>query len=195
MSSLKTESRAPSFTDVQVRRVIEAARAYDDQNKYYDDIFNATGRRLRQGFATKEDIAVISFWKAINLSTPWVNRFLKTDPERVVEVTRSAFSEVVDGDEARLRALEPLPGFAHWHGPSGGAIPSTLLCCWNPDEYAVVDRRSRNGLRVLGGDAAGVLRYWSDVRYLRDLARKTDPETTARDIDKGLFMIGGRRAG
>ncbi len=181
----------PEVPEATVQQVLDAAQAYDDMSPYYDDIFNATGQRLRdQGYATKLDVAAVTFWKAINLSTPWVRTFVHTDPRSVREATTKAFLPGL-GDKDRLKALEQLPGFRSWYGRPGGAIPSTLLCCWDPENYAVTDERAREGLALVGMNANGLLEYWKAVRSLRDSARRLRPSISARDIDKALFKLAG----
>ncbi len=181
-------------SDDDVALVLGAILAYDEQAPHYDAIFNDTGRRLReQGFATKEDVAIVSFWKAINLSTPWVRHFLNTDPQVVVDTTREAFREGIE-DRDRLVALQYLPGFCWWGGPNGGAIPSTLLCCWNPQDYAVTDIRAREGLlNLVGCQVKGLLDYWQAIRIIRAAANRLRPSVSARDIDKALFTLAGDR--
>lgn len=175
--------------------VLAAIESYDDAAPHYDQIFNDTGRRLRdQGFATKEDVAVVTFWKAINLSTPWVRAFLNLDPLLIREATQEAFRRGIS-DRNRLVALQKLPGFRWWGGPNGGAIPSTLLCCWDPHDYAVTDRRAREGLlNLVGYQVKDLLDYWQAVRIIRDATAGLRPNSvSARDIDKALFTLAGDR--
>lgn len=109
-------------------------------------------------------------------------------PEAVVRaVTRQAFS--AEDDQAALRSLAVLPGYE-----SQEALPTALLCAYDPARYAVLDRRALAALASLGlgvGRTRGVtLRYLAQVRRLRDQLADARPGTTARDVDKGLFMVG-----
>lgn len=180
-------------SEEHLRRIVEGAAQYDKDHPYYDTVFNDTGSRLRkQGHATKEDIAILSFWKSINLSTPWARRFLDLDPQMVEDASKQAFRDEAS-DEDRLSALSVLPGFYYWRGPTGGAIPSTLLCCWDPENYAVTDIRVREALDSLGVTAKGLLEYLQTVRNIRDSIRSLGLDATARDVDKGLFILAGDR--
>ena len=180
------------ISDRDLDRLLEEAELYNRDDPHYDDVFNDTGRRLRsQAFATKEDVAILAFWKAINLAVPWAKDFLRADPRVVHGATQQAFREGVE-DADRLAALEHLPGFRSWRDPTGGAIPSTLLCCWNPHDYAVTDIRVREALLDLTGyQVRGLLDYWDAVRIIRRAAARLRPSVTARDIDKGLFRLAG----
>ncbi len=79
-------------------------------------------------------------------------------------------------------------------------MATTLLCAFDPSRYAVMDWRARRGLDHLGlgvGESAPgrTVRYLARVRAMRDdLCSVGSWEPTARDIDKGLFMIGGSPA-
>lgn len=182
-------------SDDHIALVLAAISSYDQRFPHYDKIFNDTGRRLRQqGFATKDDIAVLGFWKAINLATRWATDFLNTDPQSIRDATQASFGREIS-DRDRLTALEQLPGFRSWKGSDAGAIPSTLLCCWNPQEYAVTDIRAREGLlSLVGYRVKDVLDYWLAVRLIRDAANRRQPSlTSARDIDKALFVLAGDR--
>jgi hypothetical protein len=117
---------------------------------------------------------------------------LDKEPHLVENVTRSAFQDGAS-DEERLSALSQLPGFYTWKGREGGAIPSTLLCCWDPENYAVTDVRVREELARLGSLATGVREYFEEARAIRDRARELrfKLDATARDVDKGLFTLAG----
>lgn len=104
------------------------------------------------------------------------------------ETTKAAFAAATDAEA--LRALATLPGFA-----SKEAIPTALLAAFDPVRYAVMDRRARAALDVLGfgvGTSRGLTsRYLERVRELRDQIRPTAPTITASDVDKGLWVLGG----
>lgn len=194
ISPERKRNRMFSVSDDQVQQVMAAKRDYDNQFPYYDDIFRTAGDRMRQQeFATKEDVAVIAFWKAINLSTSWVREFLNADPDLVRSATRQAFHPGIS-DLERLEALEGLRGFKSARQADGGAIASTVLCCWNPYDFAVTDIRAREALRgLVGHNATLLLDYWQAVRIIRDAAKTVDPDVSARDVDKALFTLAGNK--
>lgn len=109
----------------------------------------------------------------------------------VREVTREAFS--AEGDAAKLDALSVLPGFA-----TQEAIPTALLCAYDPIDYGVMDQRALYALNRwesgVGAHPGMTLRYLARVRAIRGHLRDERDGVTARDVDKGLFVLGADRA-
>ena len=112
---------------------------------------------------------------------------LKIPEVEVRAITRAGFEAVIDPNA--LAALASLPGFKQ-----RGVMSTALLCAYDPVRYGVMDRWALKGLTTLGrgvGRSLGMtVRYLEVVRALRDELRTTRPSTTARDIDKALFMLG-----
>lgn len=178
-------SSAPPGWEDELLRAIEQ---YDRDDPYYDEVFCDTSRRIRQRKeASKADIAAITFWKR-SAQGAWTGKLLALPDQHVREVTREAFA--ADGDAAKLRALAPLPGFK-----GQNAIPTALLCAFDPAEFAVMDRRAHNALGRWGlgvGQQRGVtLRYLKRVRAIREHLRPQREEIMSREVDKGLFVLGG----
>lgn len=168
--------------------LLTAVDQYDRDDPYYDEVFDDTSRRIRErGEASKADIAVITFWKR-SAQGAWTGKLLALPDERVREVTRGAFA--AEGDAAKLRGLASLPGFKRQN-----AIPTALLCAYDPVEFAVMDRRAHNALGRwalgVGGHRGMTLRYLQRVRAIRERLRPERKGITARDVDKGLFVLGG----
>ena len=171
---------------VDLDRLLTAIDAYDLR---YDQVFEETGARLRvRGEAGLADICVLIAWKRATWGA-WIKDFLVTPDAEVRRRTHDAFA--ASGDQESLDALAPLPGFGGKY-----AMATVVLCAHDPVHYGVVDRRSLKGLKLLECPVAGgrgiTLRYLDRVRELRDLARAQRPELTARNVDQGLWVLGGR---
>ena len=114
---------------------------------------------------------------------------LRTPEAEVRAATGSAFGAI--GDDARaLGALSALPGFK-----TMAALATVVLSAFDPVELGVMDDRAFTGLEIIG---LSIERGWGEtVRYLvrlreiRDCLRQHRAEVTARDVDKGLFILGG----
>jgi len=78
------------------------------------------------------------------------------------------------------------------------AIATTVLACNDPDEFGVLDWRAPKGLkrieRPIERGRGETLQFLVRVRELRDLVRGFRSNVTARNIDQGLWFIGGRQA-
>jgi hypothetical protein len=173
-------------------KLLEAIDRYDAANPFYDEVFIEVGDRVRSaGEASKSDIAVITFWKRSGQGS-WIGELLAIPDEQVRSATREAFG--LEDDAAKLNAMSDLPGFA-----SQEAIPTAVLCAYDPVDHAVMDRRALAALADLGlgvGTERGkTLRYLARVRAMRDQLRGQRPALTARDVDKGLFVFGGDAGG
>jgi hypothetical protein len=176
--------------DADVLALAECIRAYEARAATYDELFEATSASIRaRGRAGKADLAALAFWKRLNCNTKWVASLLQLPESVILDVTGSAF-EMPDC-RGRFQALERLPGFRNW-----GPFASTLLCAYDPQNYAVRDRRTLNGLGRLGvpiADGRGVaVRYHERVEQLRDVLRQQPgwSDVSARQVDKGLFELG-----
>ena len=112
-------------------------------------------------------LAAVTFWKAIHLSTPWVRTFLYTGPRSIREATTKAFLPGL-GDKRSADGPRAGAGLSLLVRSSWRAIPSTLLCCWDPEDFDVTDERAREGLALVGVNLNGLLEYWKAVRSLRD---------------------------
>jgi hypothetical protein len=173
------------------QRLLDAMAAYDDNDPYYDEVFDETSARIREaGEASKADIAVITFWKR-SAQGSWIGDLLALPDVEVRQTTRTAFAAA--GDAAKLDELSTLPGFRRKH-----AIPTALLCAHDPVDYSVMDRRALSALAGLGlgvGPQRGMtLRYLSRVRAVRERLAEQRHGVTAREVDKGLFILGGPAA-
>ena len=88
-------------------------------------------------------------------------------------------------------ALAPLPGFKMKY-----AMATAVLACNDPDEFGVLDWRALKGLmrikRPVEAGRGETLRYLDRLRELRDLVRGFRSSVTARNVDQGLWFIGGQ---
>ena len=171
-----------------LNRLLEAIDAYDGET--YDEVFREVHDRIASsGSAGKMDIAAITFWKRSGQGA-WIKDLLNVPEETVRTTTAAAFAAADDG--AALDALAVLPGFHRKE-----AIATALLSAADPQNFGVMDRRTLQALAALGrgvGTSRGLtLRYLTAVRDLRDELATVRPGLTARDIDKGLYVLGGPR--
>lgn len=167
-------------------------RRYEDRSSNYDEVFNITSTRIGQrGAADKHDLAALAFWKRLNCNTRWVTSLLHMSNDDVTDVTATAFRQREPRDRFATLA-QGLPGCGNW-----GPFASTILCAYDPVNYAVRDRRALQGLECLGQSiqtgSGEWRRYHDQVLDLRNSLRR-DPawqDVTARQVDKGLFELGG----
>lgn len=178
--------------DIDLERLANHIETYEQRSQTYDELFESTSDRIRRRHqADKRDLAALAFWKHLNCNTVWVGRLLDIADEEVCAATRVAFRAIEPGDRYSVLA-ERLPGCRNW-----GPYASTILCAYDPENYAVRDRRALVGLQRLGcGIEAGAglwRRYHERVLELRDALRAVPgwSDATARHVDKGLFDIGG----
>lgn len=158
--------------DEMQHRLSDAIASYDRRSGgRYDEVFHEVGCRARsEGEMGKAGVAALGFWKR-TMRGPWMGGFLDTSEGEVRAATRLAFTAADRTDDREaLRALAMLPGFAN-----RGAMATTVLACYQPDGYAVMDRRALAGLAALGrpveGGSGVTRRYLTEVRGLRsDLA-------------------------
>lgn len=133
-------------------------------------------------------MAALITWKRAGQGA-WVKPLLATPEEQVRAVTRTAF--VADGDRAVLQALADLPGFKQQ-----AAMATALMAAYDPQEWGVLDSRACITLadlgRPVGNQRGKTLRYVATVRGLRDELAERRPGIIARDVDKGLFVLGER---
>lgn len=168
-------------------------RIYEDRSSNYDEVFEIASMRIRQrGSAEKQDLASLAFWKRLNCSSRWVTSLLHMSNREVREVTAAAFRE--REAHARFGVLaRQLPGCGNW-----GPFASTVLCAYDPVNYAVRDRRAIKGLERIGcriqTGSGEWRRYHDQVLEVRDALRQDSnwEDATARQVDKGLFELGGR---
>lgn len=169
-----------------VRRLFEAM---DQYGPYYDEVFWEVSTRIRErGEAGKLDLAALICWKRSGQGS-WVSDLMERPDAEVRECSRAAFAAGLT-DQQRLDALAPLPGFK-----SKYAISTAVLACYDPDDFGVLDWRALKGLvlveRPIERGRGETLRYLDRLRQLRDLARGSRPNVTARNVDQGLWFIGG----
>jgi hypothetical protein len=174
-----------SETDEQ--RLLAAIDEYDADDNRYDEVFLEIGERLRAAQeAGKLDLAGLVTWKRSGQGA-WVKPLLAMPETTVRATTRQAFAAT--GDLAVLAALRPLPGFGKQE-----AMATALMAAYDPREWAVLDRRARQALAALGRPVdtrrGMTVRYLETVRGLRDELAGRRPGITARDVDKGLFVLG-----
>jgi hypothetical protein len=189
MSARGGDQPTGALEQPHLERLSAAIDAYDEQGgKVYDEVFVEVQKRIAaSGCAGKLDIAAITVWKRSAQGSRWIGRLMSESEGRVREVTRAAFA--AKGDGAALNALAVLPGYE-----SQGPLATALLSAYRPADFGVMDRRARAGLKSLDrgvGTSKGMtLRYFKKVRELRDDLAALRPGVTARDIDKGLYVLG-----
>jgi hypothetical protein len=178
------------LSDADAERLLAAIDAYDADDNRYDEVFTEIGQRITDSQeAGKLDLAALITWKR-SAQGAWVKSLLATPETLVRSVTRKAFA--ADGDLAVLQTLAALPGFA-----VQGPIATALMAAYDPREWAVLDSRATTALadlgRPVGNQRGKTLRYLAAARRLRDELAARRPRVTARDVDKGLFMLGAPR--
>lgn len=157
---------------------------------HYDEVFEEIQSRISScGSAGKLDIAGVACWKR-SAQGAWLGDLNAVGESQVRAITAEAFAAVSDGEA--LRVLAALPGFA-----SQEAIPTALLATADSYRWGVMDRRALTALADLGypvNRSRGLtVRYLEEIREIRDCLSTADRPIMARDVDKALFVLGGRR--
>jgi hypothetical protein len=169
-----------------VRRLLDAV---DQYSPHYDEVFWEVSARIREhGEAGKLDLAALICWKRSGQGH-WAADLMEMPDVEVRKHTSTAFADELT-DQQRLDALAPLPGFKRKY-----AISTAVLACNDPDDFGVIDWRALQGLERIGRPVrrgrGETLRYLERLRELRALAQGFRPGVTARNIDQGLWLIGG----
>lgn len=74
-------------------------------------------------------------------------------------------------------------------------MATAVLTAYDPEEFGILDWRALKGLERIGWPIVRgqgeTLRYLLLVRELRDAARVERPSVTARNMEQGLWILGG----
>ena len=165
--------------------------AMDQYSPYYDEVFWEVSARIRtRDEAGKLDLAALICWKRSGQGS-WVSDLMEWPDSKVRTCSRAALAPRLT-DQQRLDALALLPGFN-----AKSAMATAVLACHDQDEFGVLDRRALKGLenieRPIARGRGETLRYLNRLRELRDLVRGVRSTVTARNIDQGLWFIGGQQ--
>lgn len=165
---------------------------------FYDEVVEEVSKRAaQQGNLGKADIGALVAWKRLNANTRWMANLMRTSDETVRASTAEARrSALQDGSTLELAAagarsaLAPIPGFG-----VGDALASAVIYALAPGRMAVYDRRAQAGLELLGleltSKSGRYARYMALVDQLVSEARVEGLSLSAREIDLGLFALGG----
>jgi hypothetical protein len=172
------------------RQLLKAMDQYQQKHPHYDQVFWEVSAQIRKrGEAGKLDLAALTCWKRSGRGR-WVSDLMEWPDAKVRERSRAALAAGLT-DQQRLDALAQLPGFK-----TKSAMATALLACDNPEEFGVFDWRALEGLvrieRPIKRGRGETLRYLDRLRELRDLARGFRQSVTARNVDLGLWAIGGQ---
>ena len=160
--------------------------------EFYDELFESVGKSIRdQGYLTKRDISALAAWKRLNLSVMWMDSLQRIPDDELEGLTNGLFSGTLATSDLIAAVWgSGIPGFS-----SGTfAVASTMLSAWNPREFAITDRRSRESLAGLRCGCERTLNkysvYLAHVHAIRDATFKNEnsPLASSRHIDKVLFM-------
>lgn len=156
----------------------------------YDEILNQVGEEIRlRKYLTKIDISALAAWKRLDLSTKWMMNLQSMSDAVIKNLSRCIFeSDLGKSDRILRTAASGIPGF-------GGtfAVASTVLTAFDPLNFGITDRRSRESLRHLGCSCGNQLDKYSifleHVAFMRDrLSQDLDGQiVTSRFVDQILF--------
>jgi hypothetical protein len=177
-------------------RVIEARDAHCTEP--YDEVFRDVVDSIRKaGSVGKADIGALLFWKRLRADTRWARDLHQVPDPTVRSATGRARAAALDVSLSVSEAagaarahLSELPGFR-----LGDALASAVIAAAAPSRMAVYDKRAGKALRELGfplDDRSGrYRRYMAIIEDLLGAIREERPDWTARDVDLGLFILGG----
>jgi len=165
---------------------------------FYDEVVAEVSKRTdQQGNLGKADIGALVAWKRLNASTRWMADLMQTSDATVRALTAEARKSALQDDltlelaaAGARSALAPIPGFR-----VGDALASAVIYALAPGRMAVYDRRAQAGLELLGLDLASKPgRYGRYMALVDQLSKEASVEgltLSAREIDLGLFTLGG----
>jgi len=162
---------------------------------HYDESFDEVAVRIAtNGHATKLDIGGLAAWKRLRCDTPWVERLQNLPQVSVTKATKKAFGSGLTSPAERVESLRT----DLKHGMGGAfALGSALLTAWNQKDFAVTDRRAREGLRSLvrplecNCELFHYPTYLAHVVEVRNQLATANPDRSfsAREIDKALYEL------
>jgi hypothetical protein len=176
-------------------------RYSESASPFYDEVVAEVSKRAdQQGNLGKADIGALVAWKRLNASTRWMADLMRTSDATVRALTAEArMSALQDGSTLEVAAagarsaLAPIPGFR-----VGDALASAVIYALAPGRMAVYDRRAQAGLELLGLELTSKSgRYGRYMSLIDQLVREASVEgltLSAREIDLGLFTLGGPAA-
>ena len=181
----------PEILDVSDGKVFR--RSPDTYHPAYDEVLHQIGEDIRGlGHLKKVHISALAAWKRLNLSSRWARSLQELADRDLAEMSVTLFEERIPTQERVARfSSSGIPGFR-----SGTfAVASTVLSAWQPSEFGITDRRSRDALKSLAcgcsDEIATYTRYLAHLHVIRDWAfDSTDELRAARHIDSVLFSFG-----
>jgi hypothetical protein len=190
----------PTEVDSPIAALVQARGSYPNHEDgyFYDEVLlEVQAVAERSGSIGKGDIGSLLLWKRLNLSTPWTralndmsDRDVRTITGLALALARDNGYSIPGSAKAAREALISLPGCR-----SGQAVASTILTACAPQRMSVYDDRAVAALEQLQCPPPGgyYSRYMSAVCSLADEVNKAHAlNWCPRDVDKALFMIGGR---
>ena len=183
----------------RVKKLLAAYKSYSNyaDGSPYDEVFlDVQAGVERSGSMGKADIGALMLWKRLNLSTKWARALNNMADREVREITgeaiklaRDPLAPITDAARQGRQALVGLPGCRNGH-----AVASTILTAGAPTRMAVYDVRA---IRALGDLACPLSKrrygdYMEAVVELMEEVNRTGVNWCPRDVDKALFMLGGR---
>lgn len=177
----------------------EAVEKYwQNASPFYDEVVEEVAERAAQrGSLGKADIGALVAWKRLNANTRWMNDLMRT-PEKTVRAATTNARESALATELNIQAaaggarsaLSPIPGFS-----VGDALGSAVIYALAPNRMAVYDRRAQEGLELLGlaltPKPGRYGRYMALVEQLMGETTRSGTGLSSREVDLGLFTLGG----
>lgn len=171
---------------------------HNSASPFYDEVVKEISKRAAdQGNLGKADIGALVAWKRLNANTRWMANLMRSSDAAVRASTAEARKSALDdGSTLELAAagarsaLALIPGFG-----VGDALASAVIYALAPGRMAVYDKRAQAGLELLGLELTSKSgrygRYMALVDQLVREARVEGLSLSAREIDLGLFILGG----
>ena len=171
-----------------------------EEGFFYDEVLHEVQAAAElSGSVGKRDIGALMLWKRLNLSVRWTralnelsDHHVRTITASALELARDSTRPIPDAARSAREALLSLPGC----GPSGQAIPSTILTACAPNRMSVYDARAVDALRQLR--YSGRIDHYR--QYMTVVCSIVDEANEARglnwhphDVDKALFIMGSRK--
>jgi len=156
-------------------------KRYDEEARDYKEFDNMANDFKNKTFLTKNELLRIAEWKLRRLYFPKHRKEIEKNTDSLIEETTEKAIKETD-DKTKVEILDEL-----LHGV-GIPVASAVLTVLNPQDYAVIDI---NGWYALYHEEKKLFTSSDFKQYInkvREIAKNQG--LTAREVDKGLFILG-----
>ncbi len=156
---------------------------YNEEAGDYEDFDSIASDFKNKAFLTKTELLRIAEWKLKNVYYPIHKKEIESNSDKSIEeTTKRAINEI--NDKKKVEILDNLYGV-------GIPVASAILTVLNPKDYAIIDVNVWYALHFKEKRSFTSENFRQYLEIVRGIALKQN--LTAREVDKGLFILGKDR--